>query len=336
MNELRQRIIDCIDSGMTVKQIEAETGAGTQNIYATAHRYGRRFGNGNIPKLTGKEKEIRELIAKGTPYLTLSKRYGVNSSTVRAFCKRIGAMLTAEQTAVNERTAKPQDEADVIRKVNESGKGVEYVSGYVNSQSRITVRCKACGHEYAQRYDVILFHDGKCGACPRCRAEHDAKVAEERRIRDAQAAKDRERREADRAKAKAKREQEAERKRKARIHQCPICGETTDRPKYCSDQCAKRAENKKRDVKRRIKIKTAMVDSDISLWSLYKRDGGRCHICGLQCNYEDYTVRDGTTITGDWYPSIDHVIPLSKGGLHAWSNVKLAHRRCNSYKSDKV
>ena len=334
MNELRQRIIDCIDSGMTVKQIEAETGAGTQNIYATAHRYGRRFANGNMPVLTGKEKEISELITKGTPYLTISKKYGVSHATVRAFCKKIGATLTADQKAVNERTAKPQDEADVIRKVNESGKGVEYVGGYVNNHSPIIVRRKACGHQYSKRYDVILFHPGD--TCPICKAEREAEKREQKQKAEAEKAREREKREAERARAKARAEKEAERKRKAKIHPCPVCGEITDRPRYCSDRCQKRAESKRKEIKRRAKIKTALVDRDITLEGLYRRDSGRCHICGMMCNWEDYTVREGTIITGDWYPSIDHVIPLAKGGKHAWENIKIAHRRCNSWKSDNT
>lgn len=46
---------------------------------------------------------------------------------------------------------------------------------------------------------------------------------------------------------------------------------------------------------------------------------------------------DGDTfIAGNMYPSIDHVRPLSRGGLHEWGNVKLAHRICNSIKKDNV
>lgn len=78
-----------------------------------------------------------------------------------------------------------------------------------------------------------------------------------------------------------------------------------------------------------------MVDKDITLQGLFKRDQGVCHICGLRCLWDDYITRDGVVICGEWYPSIDHVIPLAKGGYHSWENVKLAHRRCNTIKSDK-
>ena len=75
---------------------------------------------------------------------------------------------------------------------------------------------------------------------------------------------------------------------------------------------------------------------DITVEGLFRRDVGKCWLCGERCNFEDYTVRDGNFIVGDWYPSIDHVIPLVKGGKHSWANVKLAHHRCNSIKHDKI
>lgn len=34
--------------------------------------------------------------------------------------------------------------------------------------------------------------------------------------------------------------------------------------------------------------------------------------------------------------TIDHIIPLSKGGTHTYNNVQLAHYICNSKKSDKI
>lgn len=47
-----------------------------------------------------------------------------------------------------------------------------------------------------------------------------------------------------------------------------------------------------------------------------ERDGWRCAICG------------GGVTRANW--SLDHVMPLSKGGPHTYENVVLAHRSCNS------
>lgn len=121
------------------------------------------------------------------------------------------------------------------------------------------------------------------------------------------------------------------------FHPCPVCGEPTNGFKvYCSERCRNKAHNSTKEVRRRKKIRTVTIDKDITVAGLFKRDGGVCYLCGNPCNLEDYTVRDGTIIAGDWYPSIDHVVPLIQGGVHAWDNVKLAHRRCNSLKGGKT
>jgi 5-methylcytosine-specific restriction endonuclease McrA len=52
--------------------------------------------------------------------------------------------------------------------------------------------------------------------------------------------------------------------------------------------------------------------------AILARDGGRCVYCG------------GHAAT------IDHVIPRSRGGLHAWDNVVSACHRCNHVKADRA
>ena len=205
---------------------------------------------------------------------------------------------------------------------------IEYVSGYVNKSSKITVHCLKCGQTYEVTYHHLTTHFRGCNKCKaikrekaqeRLEAERKAKAEERKRIAEQRKAEREARREAN----------------KPKPHPCPVCGEMTTRPKYCSDKCYHKASNSNNEIKRRHKIAEAMVDKDITLEGLYRRDKGVCHICGGKCDYEDYTVIDGTFIAGDWYPSIDHVVPLAKGGKHSWGNVKLAHRRCNSVKSDK-
>jgi 5-methylcytosine-specific restriction endonuclease McrA len=34
-------------------------------------------------------------------------------------------------------------------------------------------------------------------------------------------------------------------------------------------------------------------------------------------------------------PTVDHIIPLARGGSHTWDNVQLAHHLCNSLKGDR-
>lgn len=77
-------------------------------------------------------------------------------------------------------------------------------------------------------------------------------------------------------------------------------------------------------------------DQSITLRDVFDRDGGRCRLCGGLCDYDDFTLRQGVTIVGDNYPSIDHITPLSRGGTHTWDNVQLAHMHCNRVKSNKL
>lgn len=100
---------------------------------------------------------------------------------------------------------------------------------------------------------------------------------------------------------------------------------------YCSKKC-----QRKQYPKDRKRLKGKVIDKDISLLKLAERDKGICQICGLEVRWDDIEEKDQAIIAGDYYPSIDHIIPLSKGGMHSWDNVQLAHRKCNSYKCDKI
>ncbi len=116
---------------------------------------------------------------------------------------------------------------------------------------------------------------------------------------------------------------------------CKVCGNTftTLNPAQvtCSKQCSKRLQYARKQ--KRIP-KEQVIDKDITLEALYKRDSGVCYLCGGVCEWND---RDATTNkVGNKYPSIDHIIPVAKGGLHAWNNVRLAHFICNVLKSDEV
>ena len=74
-----------------------------------------------------------------------------------------------------------------------------------------------------------------------------------------------------------------------------------------------------------------MFDESISLKALFNRDGGICQLCGRPTDWSD--IKCGHI--GRLYPTLDHIIPLSKGGAHTWDNVQLAHMACNAGKCDK-
>jgi len=140
-------------------------------------------------------------------------------------------------------------------------------------------------------------------------------------------------------------------KKNSKVKECKYCGEKYFRIKYisgnsyCSDECRKQGlkelrkkyPKSKRTSKDRRWTLNGKADYSINIDKLYERDEGCCHICGERTNLNDYVVTtEGYFIAGNDYPSIDHVIPIAKGGLHQWDNVKLAHRICNSIKKDKL
>lgn len=75
---------------------------------------------------------------------------------------------------------------------------------------------------------------------------------------------------------------------------------------------------------RRARVAAAFVE-DVPLHALLERDGWTCGIC------EKPIPRDAVWPDRQ-SPSLDHVIPLSKGGEHSWANSQAAHLSCNARK----
>lgn len=126
------------------------------------------------------------------------------------------------------------------------------------------------------------------------------------------------------------------------IYNCRECGKEfvqySPQQILCKD-CHNILERTRRNIHSRLREAKAKengkVDYSITLARLMKRDNHTCKLCGRKVNESDYTYINDTFIAGNDYPSIDHIKPLSKGGVHQWDNVQLAHRICNSLKSDK-
>lgn len=129
-------------------------------------------------------------------------------------------------------------------------------------------------------------------------------------------------------------------KRRLQTCTCPVCGKEfeaiSSAKKYCSNRCESKANRHVYRMRRRNSYKDGRMDKDISIEGLYAMDNGVCYLCGGKCDFNDFKIIKGTKCCGNTYPSVDHVIPVSKGGSHTWDNVKLAHRSCNSRKRAKI
>lgn len=103
-----------------------------------------------------------------------------------------------------------------------------------------------------------------------------------------------------------------------KIFICLNCGEqflSSKKKLYCSTICCEKYHNRKKIIKRDGRIKNnGQVDNNITLEKLFKRDKGICYLCKGKTDYEDYTYNGNTFIAGNYYPSIDHIIPIAKGG----------------------
>ncbi len=58
-----------------------------------------------------------------------------------------------------------------------------------------------------------------------------------------------------------------------------------------------------------------------------------CWLCGFPTDPSDFVQKD-YFIVGPEYPSVDHIIPVSKGGTGEMTNLKIAHMMCNSLRGD--
>lgn len=115
-------------------------------------------------------------------------------------------------------------------------------------------------------------------------------------------------------------------------HTCDYCGkqQLVSMPlkikrKMCSRRCTRKAHKEIR----KYWIRSNGPCEHISLDRLVKRDKGRCRNC--QVKVTRYSGKGRVTDA-----SMDHIVPLSKGGWHCWSNVQLLCMTCNTNKSDQI
>ena len=307
-----------------------------------------------------------ELRNENISYKEIAEQLSYKRDTIKHYCQKNNIRGMIDNSLETR-------EQEYIKRFNEMFPDFEYISGYETYDSKIKVKCKICGHiqeRHANNKDYM-----KCDNCVELDRLERVKVKEieieqkEKQkliinlIKIINNQTDRIEREKQLHKvcqrcgskytAKATNnvhcdkclgEFKVEQANKAesligRI--CKECGNKFDatniRGHYCSDECKRKAINRMKEVDRRYKLKeNGKVDYNISLKKLYKRDKSICHICGEQCNPKDYIKNNNVFIAGNSYPSIDHVIPVAKGGTHTWDNVKLAHRHCNSVKKDNI
>lgn len=303
-----------------------------------------RRGGWNKGLVSSRTQEIIDLRRSGKTMNQIAVEVGVSKS----YCCKLLNSVGLGGPAIEQRLTESQV-ADYVSK-----SGFDYVSGYQMAKKPITVRCRDCGRTFERQFHI--FRDVVNGTwknkneCPLCRDDRQAiaketreqEKEEQRKQRQAEAEREAQKRAQLKAERLSRAVNEQLTKRLA-IHTCKNCGKdfcqmTTgyNSTAYCSEKCQKRWYNRKACDKRHKKLMSREHDTDISLEKLYQRDRGICYLCGGVCDWSDGEERDGTFIAGPMYPSVDHVVPVAKGGTHTWANIKLAHRDCNTKKRDQI
>ncbi len=135
---------------------------------------------------------------------------------------------------------------------------------------------------------------------------------------------------------------------KIEVRECPHCenlfeakqyrpvGKPARYPVFCSQKCSNAYRSVGGEAVRyaiksakRRSLLAAQVVETVDPEKVFERDNWTCQLCfepvdKLIPRYES----KGATL--------DHIIPLSKGGAHSYANTQLAHFGCNSSKSDQV
>lgn len=110
---------------------------------------------------------------------------------------------------------------------------------------------------------------------------------------------------------------------------CQWCGveyqPVAESQAYCSKSCQNRLKCANRQSWRR----GAERGESVRLIDVYQRDGGKCGVCGLAV---DLSLK----WPAPQCATLDHVVPISKGGPHTFSNIQVAHLACNASKNDAV
>ncbi len=265
-------------------------------------------------KRSAKYKEIRDFVSAGHTRKEATAAFGCSI----AVANKAAYGLPAVPHKRNE---------DTILKYIPAG--FDYVGGYDSNDGSVSLRCQKCGAIF-ERSCISLRHN-KNTICPACAETEKEQREQQKRI---------EYQEQRLARMKTRRENRAksfwsQNFKQTSMKICAWCGDIfVGAGSCCSEACRKSRANHQHD--RRLERAKA-IDNSITLKKLYKRDNGVCWLCGGRCDYKDHTrTSEGYFVVGKMYPSIDHVLPLAKGGSHTWQNVRLAHFYCNTLKRDKV
>lgn len=136
-------------------------------------------------------------------------------------------------------------------------------------------------------------------------------------------------------------------KKVLRERKCKECGGQftpeygNQRRIFCSQRCLDRWNDRQRDrggdlngrarkhFKKLYGTVMPLMYQYINWRKVLERDNWVCGICGKP-------IDESKKCPDDDSPSVDHIVPLARGGAHVYANVQAAHFKCNWNKGDGV
>lgn len=321
-----ESIINAYISGQKMNDIKAEYGISDTCVYTVCKKasIGKR--------LSFRQRQVKELREQGLCCSEIADALNMATRNVRNVANKIGMPFTEEEKQRSQQIGHAKKNGSLKDRQLKESQFInlhypewEYIDGFKASDGFMKLRCKKCCSEI-EKSAVSVRHIHKL-VCPVC-----VKQQRIEQIKSRETEKERTKREKLLAFGNHVFYQQS-----FTFKECVECGN----PFFveganqicCSEKCSKKRQNRKHD--KRLK-RAKIIEQNITLEKLFKRDKGICCICGTECDWNDCYRSDDMFIAYGLYPSIDHIVPLAKGGNHTWNNVQLAHHYCNTLKRDKV
>lgn len=277
---------------------------------------GRIAANKKRQKIT--DEQILEGIEQGLTRQEIADIYGVHVENLARRMKRLGVHATYAPNHGGKHEKRYGECWHYIESQDKAFSALHSNFKYIetrkaNGNSRIRMKCKSCGNVIERAESTIRIKNIRCEHC--FDVEKNKKELNEKRV-------------------ELMRFFIAYKELKT-PKQCCICGEEFysqySGKKYCSDKC-KNINKKKTNssIRKRCRKYGVYYDPSVKSVDVFKRDHYICQICGIECITND----DKWGYVGPYSPSIDHIVPLAKGGTHTWGNTQCTHIICNSYKRD--
>jgi hypothetical protein len=73
------------------------------------------------------------------------------------------------------------------------------------------------------------------------------------------------------------------------------------------------------------------LEETITRSSVFEKNEGKCYLCEIETHLEHKAIGYEPNLS-----TVDHIIPISKGGSHTWENVRNCCLKCNITKHDRI